>query len=414
MGAPARPVTTPEHDEGRPLRVVVVHNRYRSGQPSGEDEVVHRETALLREAGHNVHTFARSSDEIAAMSRTEQAAVLAQAAWSRTSRRQFADRLAAVRPDVVHVHNTFPLISPSILAAAAAADVPVVATLHHYRQICPSGELFRAGQVCRECVNRLPLPAIRHRCYRDSRAATVPLVIAQVVGRRAWWNEVSVFFCISAAQRDTLIAGGMPADRLVVKHNFVPDLGTRTGPGRHVLYLGRLAENKGVQVLMAAWERFATASAPGAPLVIAGDGPLRAAVQRWAATRPDVRFEGLVDRGRCTDLTRAAIAVVVPSVWPEPFGLVAVEAMSLGVPVLASALGSFPELVCAERTGLLHPPGDADALALHLRRVVDSDTSRRLGDAARRRYEEHFNPQVGLRRLVGGYRVAIAARRGRG
>jgi len=393
-----------------PLRVLVVHNRYRSGDPSGEDAVVDRETALLREAGHQVDTFERASDEIAQMSRPAQALVVARMAWSAPSRRAFAERLADRRPDVIHVHNTVPLISPSVLAAAAERAVPVVATLHHYRQICPSGQLYRDGRVCHECVGRrLPLPAIRHGCYRGSRLATVPLAVAQPIGRGAWWRKVTRFFCISAAQRDTMIAGGMPADRLLVKHNFVPDLGTRSGPGAHVLYLGRLAENKGLPVLQKAWAQFRATTHSTLPLVLAGNGPLRESVEQWANGRSDVRFEGLLDPQRCAELTRTAAAVVAPSVWPEPFGLVAIEAMAMGVPVLASAGGAFPELVRDGQTGLLHPPGDVRRLAEHLHRVADPTLSARLGQAARARWAEDFSPRSGLDRLLDGYRTAIAA-----
>lgn len=387
--------------------MLVVHNRYRSAEPSGENVVVDHERALLRRAGHEVAVFERNSDDIAAMSSTGRAAAVVRIPWSRPSRRAFAAQLNAFRPDLVHVHNTFPLISPAILPAALEAGVPVVATLHNYRLICPSGQLFRDGRACTECVGRTPLPAVRHGCYRGSRLATVPLAVHHVVGQRVWWNAVNLFFCISDGQRNALIAGGLPATRLVVKYNPVPDLGTGSGPGRHVLYVGRLTETKGVQVLIDAWESFTAATAAPVPLVVAGDGPLRERVAGWAASRLDVRFEGLVDTARCAQLTRAAVAVVAPSVWAEPFGLVAVEAMSAGVPVLASAHGAFPELVRDGHTGLLHPPGDAAALAADLRRILDPATAERLAAAARQRYEEHFGPDAALRRLVRGYRMAM-------
>ncbi|WP_093607695.1 glycosyltransferase [Streptomyces indicus] len=394
------------------MHVLVVHNRYSSGQPSGENQVVDQETALLRAAGHRVEMFERRSDDIAGMSLPAKAAVPLLVPWNPRVRRELAARLRADRPDVVHVHNVFPLLSPAVLAACADVDVPVVATLHNYTQICPPGTLQRDGRPCTACVGRAPLPAVRHGCYRDSRAATVPLALSLQLNRRRWWSGVDRFFCISAAQRDVLVRSGMPAGRLAVKHNFVPEPGrSRTGEGEYVLYLGRLAETKGVRLLMAAWDEVAARGGAGVPLVIAGTGPLEAEVTAWAAGREDVQYAGLLDRDGCREAVARAVAVVAPSTWLEAFGLVVVEAMAAGVPVVAAGHGAFAELVEDGRTGLLHRPGDAASLASCLRRITaDEDTNRELGEAARRRYEQGFSPAVGLARLEEGYRAAIAGR----
>lgn len=397
----------------RALRVLVGHNRYRSGQPSGEDRVVDQEVALLREAGHHVGVFERSSDDIAAMSMPGKARAAGQMFWSRPARLDFLARLRAERPDVVHLHNTFPLLSPSVVAAAVSAGVPVVATLHHYRQVCPSGVLYRDGRVCDDCVGRLPLPAVRHGCYRGSRLATVPLAVGMVAGRRTWWSGVERFFCISRAQRNTLVQAGMPAERLMVKHNFVPDPRLRrSGPGSHVLYLGRLNEEKGLRLLMTAWEAMTASVAARVPLVVAGGGPLQDEIAHWAAGRDDVRFLGLLSQEECRAVTADAAVLVAPSVWPETFGLVVVEAMASGVPVVAAAHGAFVELVVDRETGLLHSPGDAASLASCIRAALDPVAGHRFGMAARRRYEAAFSAETGLARLIEGYQVAIDGRPG--
>jgi glycosyltransferase involved in cell wall biosynthesis len=393
------------------LQVLVVHNRYRSGQPSGEDHVVDQEMALLADAGHRVDMFERRSDDIAGMSLPRRATVPLRVPWNRATRAELTARLRARRPDIVHVHNTFPLLSPSIVAACADAGVPVVATLHNYLQVCPSGTLFRDGQVCTDCVgSRLPLSGIRHGCYRNSPLATVPMTINLVANRSRWWSGVARFFCISDAQRKMLIESGMPAQRLAVKHNFVSDPGIqRDGPGEHILYLGRMNGEKGVTLLMAAWDRIAKAGGLGIPLVLAGSGPLDAEVAAWAAGRDDVRHLGLRSKEECRELTRRAAVVVAPSTWLEAFGLVVVEAMAAGVPAVASAHGAFVELVEDGVTGLLHRPGDPASLASALRRIVASpEQNRDRGEAARRRYEKDFTPAVGLDNLVAGYRAAIA------
>ncbi|GAA0495055.1 glycosyltransferase family 4 protein [Streptomyces olivaceiscleroticus] len=395
------------------MHVLVVHNRYSSAQPSGENKVVDQEVALLRGAGHRVEVFERRSDDIAARSLLGKAKVPLLVPWNPAVRTELAARLRAQRPDVVHVHNVFPLLSPAVLAACADAGVPAVATLHNYTQVCPPGTLQRDGRPCTECVgSAAPLPAVRHGCYRNSRLATVPLAVSLSVNRRRWWSGVERFFCISAAQRDVLVRAGMPAERLAVKHNFVPDPeDRRSGAGEHVLFLGRLAEAKGVRLLMAAWDELAAAGGVGVPLVIAGTGPLESEVAAWAAGRDDVRYVGLYDTAECRKAIARSVAVVAPSTWLEAFGLVVVEAMAAGVPVVAAGHGAFVELVEDGATGLLHTPGETASLASCLRRIAaDQDRNREMGRAARRRYEQGFSPAVGLERLVNEYRTAIAGR----
>ncbi|WIX87361.1 glycosyltransferase family 4 protein [Amycolatopsis sp. DG1A-15b] len=389
------------------MKVLVVHNRYRSEQPSGENNVVDAEVTLLDEGGHQVSLFERRSDDIAAMPLPRKAAVPLMVPWNPAVRKELAARLRASRPDVVHIHNTFPLLSPSVVAACADAGVPAVATLHNYTMVCPPGTLHRDGRICTECVGGSPLPAVKHGCYRGSSAATLPMAASMVANRRRWWTGVSRFFCISAAQRDLLVSAGMPGERMAVKHNFVTDPGVRrTGAGKHVLFLGRVTEEKGVGLLMRAWERLD--GALGVPLVIAGTGPMQDEVAAWAAARPDVSYVGLQNKAECRALTADAIAVVAPSTWLEAFGLVVVEAMAAGVPTVAAAHGAFPELVDDGVTGLLHVPDDEASLADRLRAVA-GDRNGDMGDAARVRYEKDFTPAVGLDRLIAGYEAAIKA-----
>lgn len=397
------------------MHVLVVHNRYSSAQPSGENRVVDEEVELLRAAGHRVDVFERRSDDIAARSLLGKVAVPLLVPWNPAVRAQLAARLRADRPDVVHVHNVFPLLSPAVLAACADVGVPVVATLHNYTQVCPPGTLHRDGRLCTECVgSAVPLPAVRHGCYRDSRLATVPLAVGMAVNRRRWRSGVERFFCISAAQRDVLVRSGMPAERLLVKHNFVPDPGARrAGPGEHLLFLGRLAESKGLRLLMAAWDALAADGGVGVPLVLAGAGPLEPEVSAWAAGRDDVRYVGLYDPAQCREAIARSVAVVAPSMSPETFGLVVAEAMAAGVPAVAAGHGAFVELVEDGVTGLLHRLGDAASLASCIRRVTaDPGGNREMGRTARRRYEQAFSPAVGLERLVEGYRTAIAGQSG--
>lgn len=399
----------------RRLRVLVVHNRYRSALPSGEDRVVDQEMSLLAEAGHHVSSFERHSDDIRSMSIVDRLRLPLRVPWNAAARAELRIHLQSARPHVVHVHNTFPLLSPSVLAACSDVGIPVVATLHNYLLVCPVGTLMRDGSSCADCTGRMPLPAIRHGCYRGSRLATIPMIVNMLANRNRWCSHVDRLFCVSNAQRKILVESGVPPQRLVVKHHFVADPGRcRVGSGQHVLYLGRMTEDKGIRLLLAAWEALAADGGVGVPLVLAGDGPLREEVRRWAANRRDVRYLGLQSTTECRELTLRAAAVVAPSQARETFGLVLVEAMAAAVPVVAASHGGFTELVQHHVTGMLHRPGDAMSLAEGIRRVlIDSDRNRAMGVAARKAYEARFAPAAGLAALVAGYESAIISHSGR-
>ncbi len=393
------------------MKVLVVHNRYRSEQPSGENRVVDQESAALSAAGHDVRHFERLSDDIATWSRPRQATVPGRVLWSEEARRSLAGELRRHRPDVVHVHNTFPLLSPAIFYTCRREGVPAVVTFHNYRQICPSGTLFRDGAPCNDCVNRLPLPALRHGCYRDSPAATAPLALESVLHRRTWRRLPSAYIFISAAEQSLFAPLRLPGDRTFVKHNLVPLLPPPQEVTRDdkVVYVGRLSDTKGIPTLMRGWDCFAAANDGAAlRLVIAGAGPLGDAVLEWSRRHPSVEYAGLLDREACRELVAGARAVVVPSEWEETFGLVVVEAMAVGVPAIVSRRGALPELVSDGVDGMVFDAGDAGALAEAFA-AVEASPGRfeSMGRAARDSYERHHDPGRNLEQLLDIYRFAI-------
>jgi glycosyltransferase involved in cell wall biosynthesis len=393
------------------MKVLQVHNRYRSATPSGENQVVDQEGAALAAAGHEVMRFEKSSDEIANWSMAKKASLPARIVWSRESHRDLAAALRASRPDVVHVHNTFPLLSHAVLYACHEAGIPVVATIHNYRLACASGDFFRHGGVCHACARGLPIAGALRGCYRGSRTASLPVAVAISAHRPAWKSLVSAYVFISASQRDLLAGLGLAKERVFVAHNLIPRRSAPDVPREPVVfYAGRLDEAKGLRLLMAAWDRYRSRAAdPGLRLVIAGTGLLEGEVGRWASTRPSVEMVGQVDNVRCADLMSRARAVVVPSVWEETFGLVAVEAMALGVPPIAARHGSFVELISPGVDGVLFEPGNPDALGLAIADVeAEPERYERYGIHARQAYEQRFNPEHSLERLLEIYQFAIA------
>jgi glycosyltransferase involved in cell wall biosynthesis len=398
------------------VKVLLVHNRYRSASPSGENRVVDQEGAALAAAGHVVERFEKLSDDIEKFPLPQKAGVAVKTLWSPAASRELEGALARFRPDVVHVHNLFPLLSPSVLVGCRRQKVPAVVTFHNYRQVCPSGDMFRSGKVCSDCVGRFPLPALRHGCYKGSSLATFPLAVGVMAHRRAWQRLPSAYVFISKSQQELFATLQLPPERCFVKLNLVPPVPRKTSTQDLVAYVGRLNEAKGLRLLMRAWDNFSAGTGAGGSatgtgplrLVIAGSGPLEDEVKSWASTRPSVDAVGLLGRDACAELVRTARAVVVPSEWLETFGLVVVEAMAAGVAVVAPAHASFPELVTDGVDGVLFPPGDAQALAAVLGRVATSPGYfDDLGAAGRATYEERFRPERNLAQLEEIYQFAI-------
>ena len=401
------------------MRVLLVHNRYRPDAPSGENTVVDQEAQALADAGIAVELFQRHSAEIAEWSRARRAGLPIRVLWGERSRRDIRRTLGRFAPDVVHVHNTFPLITPSVLYVCRAARVPVVATFHNYRLVCANGALFREGRVCHDCFGRSFRPALVHGCYRDSRVATAPVVLGSLLHAPAWRNLVSAYVFISAAQRDLLETVHLPASRRFVRHNFIPAIPAMSGvtepmsasssPVHVVTYSGRLDAAKGVPHLMRSWDRF-RARRPDSQLrlQLVGGGELEDEVQRWASGQSSVTVRGHVSREEAIGALAASRVAVVPSAWEETFGLVAVEAMSVGTAPLAPAHGAFPELITDGCEGGLYRPGEATSLADAL---VDVNDRPQEWDArglrARAAYVERFSPRSSIDRLVDIYRFAI-------
>ena len=393
------------------MRILLVHNEYRSGTPSGENRVVDQEAEALAQAGHQVERFGRHSDEIDDWSAAKKASLPARVVWSPEARRDLTVTLAGYRPNVVHVHNTFPLLSASVLYACRDAAVPVVATIHNYRLVCASGVLFRQGAVCHDCLHHLPIPGVLHGCYRGSRVATAPLVVANVGAPQG----VAV---ARLGLRVHLRGAARPArrtrpssDRVFVRHNMIPYQNMQPVPREPmVAYIGRLNEVKGLRLLMAAWDRYrATCGDPGLRLVIAGAGSLEHEVAAWASTRPSVEMVGHVSHSRVLELRSRARAVLAPSAWEEPFGLVVVEAMASGTPPIAAEHGSFAELITPGVDGVLVRPGDPAALALAVADVeAHPEKYETYGNQARETYEQRFNPEHSFKHLLEIYSFAIA------
>lgn len=380
---------------GDSVRVLVAHCAYQ--QRGGEDAVVEAEAALLRARGHAVATYLRSNDEVVGLA---PASLAAQTLWSRRTVRELAAEIARFRPDVIHAHNTLPLLSPSLYWAAARAGVPVVQTLHNFRLLCLNALLLREERVCEDCVGRLPWRGVARGCYRGSRAASGVLAGMLVLhrGLGTYRHKVARYIALNDFCRDRFVAGGLPADLVVVKPNFVDAPPPPAGPRGGLLYVGRLSVEKGIATLMQAMGQV-----PGAALRVAGEGP-----QAGRLTGvPGVLRLGALSADAVRGEMERAQALVVPSIWYETFGLVVVEAFAAGLPVIASRIGALAAIVADGRTGLLFEPGDAQDLARKIAWAQAHPAEMAaIGRQARAQYEAEFSADVNYRRLLDIYRQA--------
>jgi glycosyltransferase involved in cell wall biosynthesis len=392
------------------VKVVVVHNRYRSASPSGENQVVEAEVGMLRDAGVEVLTYERDSDEIADFGPWEKATLPVRPLVSPADASAFRALVRRERPDVVHLHNPFPLISPWVVRVAASEGVPVVQSVHNFRHVCVNGVLFRDGEVCEDCVGRrAPWPAVVHRCYQDALAPSAVMAAVQTV-HRSTWRRVARFLAVSSLMAERLVTIGVDSDRVTVKRNALVDPGEAPGPGDGFLFAARLVEEKGLRLLLAAWAR----SGLGAhtTLTIAGDGPLRALVDHSAD--PSIRFLGQVTQARVLNEMAHNYAMVVPSLCYEGgCPLTAVASFARRRPVVATDVWTTGSVVSAE-VGWLARPDEASLAEALLRCARDPEERERRGAAGRMRYLTTCTPEQVASQLVNTYQeVYTSMGRGR-
>ena len=379
-------------------RILLVHNAYQ--QYGGEDAVVEAEEALLRRHGHVVHRYQRHNDDVTGRSRAQLAADVV---WSARTTSDFARLVQEFRPDIVHVHNTLPLVSPSIYWAARRSRLPVVQTLHNFRLICPQAMLLRDDRICEDCVGKVPWRAVVHRCYRDSAAQSAAVAATVQLHRLAgtWREKVSIYIALNEFCRDKFVEGGLPAERIRIKPNFVDLPPPAPSPRRGFLFVGRLSKEKGIGVLAQA----VRAQGAPEPVRVAGTGAEQVHLERLGG----VELLGSLPAAAVYAQMAGATALVLPSVWYENFPRTLVEAYANGLPVIASRLGALATLVRDGETGLLFAPGDAEDLARKLAwAAAHPGEMTRMGETARRHYEEHLTAAINYRLLSDIYAEAIS------
>jgi len=383
------------------MKVLMVNNWFT--RPGGIEQMVDNLLAMLKQRGVEVGLYARYNADIPSGLRASVRAFFS-GIYSRTEKRLMAQHLREHRPDVVHAHNLYPLLSPSVLAACRQAGVPAVLTLHDYNLVCPSFYHLHRARVCERCCGGREYWCIVQNCRGDI-FRSVGFALRMAVARkfRMFHDNVTLFVALTQFAKQRLVEAGFQPDRIAVLPNSVaiPDAPCNPERGEYVAFAGRLSQEKGVATLIAA------AARTGLPVRIAGDGPLRSELS--ASAPQNVAFVGRLDRAGLLDFYRHARFTVVPSIWFEVCPLVISEAMSHGLPVITSRIGGLPELVDEGVTGLLAELGNADDFAAKMQTLWDSpELCRSMGQAGREKARREYGEEVYFTRLLEIYQRAIA------
>ena len=380
------------------MKILLLHNAYQLR--GGEDSVLEQESKLLQKNGICFETYVIDNRHITRPINKIIAAIGA----CFSVRSYFLTRrlISTQKPTLVHVHNFFPLLSPSVFYACKHEHVPVILTLHNYRIICPTALLMFDGVIRETSVHNGPWWALSHRVYKNSYVGTFFLCLMiwlhRIVG--TWQTKVDTFIALTDFGKSKFIEAGLPPSKIVVKPNFVDMPFPTVTKKDKLLFLGRLSEEKGVRVLL---DAILLDGGIGKFISIAGEGPLSNQVAISDAT-----YLGLLNARDVSTQMQSALALLMPSIWYEGFPMALVEAYANGLPVIASRIGALAELVEDGVTGLLFEPGNSGDLAAKMVWALEHpDEIRRMGKAARARYEALYTPERNYEQLMSIYRAAI-------
>lgn len=390
----------------------MVHNYYGSSAPSGENNVLEAERRMLEKNGNEVFVFSKSSDAVRQKGIVGAVGAGMFVPWNPFSAKSFERALELYKPDLVHVHNTFPIISPAIFHSKRA-DIPVVLTLHNYRLVCPAAIPMRDGKPCTLCVNaQSVIPSIKYACYRSSRLATLPLAFNVALHRKlkTWTDKVDAFVVLSDFQKSLMVKGGLPEEKIHTKPNFYsgnPAVLDYSKRENYVVFVGRLSQEKGISTLISAW-RILGKNAP--EIRIIGDGPQQKDV--IACDNLKIKYLGLLPSDETQRQISGSKLLVLPSEWFEGFPMVLQEALAFGTPSIVSQIGPLPDIIAHGYNGLTFKPGDASDLADAVRYAIAHPAlMSQLSSNARFSFEDYYTENANYKTLVEIYGRAKQAAR---
>ncbi len=387
------------------MKILLVHNTYQ--QRGGEDSVFEAEIKLLSEKGHTIEKMVFDNHSIESV--CDKFLTGIGTIYNSRSGKKIVELIQHFSPDVIHVHNFFPLVSPAVFYVAKRKQIPIVITLHNYRLICANGLLLRKEQVCEDCTNKiLPLDGILHKCYRDSffQSAAVTLMSSVHKLSGTWKNYIDCYIALTKFAKEKFIDSALKLvpEKVVVKPNFVSDPGEYKGEREdYFLFVGRLSEEKGIRILLDAFKEGKL------KLKIIGDGPLKKMVKDFSLQHPNIEFLGFREKSYVINTMEKSMALIFPSLWYEGFPVTIAEAMATGTPVISSNIGSQGEIIADNFNGLLFQCGNLKDLNEKISFFYSNVAHlKHLYLNARNSYLENYNPDKNYETLMNIYKHVIA------
>ena len=380
----------------RKLRILQVHNGYQI--PGGEDVVVANEKRLLEMNGHVVFSYSRNNSELKQMNLLQKLLIPFTAVYSFKTYREVKRIIKQEHIDVVHVHNTLMVVSPSVFYAAFHCRVPVVQTVHNFRMLCPAGSFFRGDRICEECAQHGLQCSLKYGCYRGSKAQTfVSAAILKIHRILGTYHKVN-FICLTEFNKQKLSRLNkrgreiIDMDKVYIKPNFTFQDGVKfenSSELDYFLFVGRVEALKGIDVVIKAFEKM-----PDQRLVVAGDGPLMGEMQKYIKehSMKNVEFAGYLSKQQLQEKYRRTRAVIMPSQCYEAFAMTIAEAYSYGVPVIAGNVGNLRNMVEENITGIRFRYDSPEDLADKVRKYNVMDIEK-MKENARAFYEQRLRPE---------------------
>lgn len=394
------------------MKILAIHNFHRKGSASGDDQVYKSETSLLESHGHTVIKYTLTNDEFDHAGVVRKILSVFGMLWSFKHYKAVRTIIQNEKPDIVHVHTFFPLMSPSILYAAKRSGCKVVATLHDTRFVCPCATSLRGTQLCNKCGDGHYLRMCKYGCFKNSKLQS--LIVAFVFKyhrlRKSFYKQIDQYICLNENQIHLLEEIGFDKEKIVKKYNFVEDVQEDLEsiivdeiPEKYVVFYGRIGEEKGIRILMKIWERL-----PDIPLVVMGGGPLEKEFSEWANKKSNVYYLGYTQHDKCLSIVKNGVCVVFPSIWYEGCSMVEIETESLGVPIIATDLGFSKEAIQNGYNGFKVGLNDIDGFVERIKELWNSDSIRKtMGEKARHDFASKYLPEDNYKQLMTIYKKVL-------
>lgn len=357
----------------RKSKILIVHNYYQI--PGGEDTVVANEKKLLESHGHEVVLYTRHNSELKSLSKVQKLLLPVSTIFNYQTYKEVKKLILAEKINIMHVHNTLNIISPSVYYAAFSCRIPVVQTVHNFRLLCPGATFFRAGKVCEDCLKKGMLCAVKNKCYRGSRIQTAACVLSTWIHRIAGTYKKMNYICLTEFNKAKLQhLKQIKSEQIFVKPNFV-EAEDRYVPyerrQEQFIYVGRLEEIKGIDVLLEAWKIMGK-TAP--KLLICGSGPLEPWAKEFVQKNglSQIEFLGFVPNTEVRKLIGDSKALILPTKVYEGFPMTIAESYACGTPVIGSDLGNTGSLIENGISGYKFTTGSPTELTEAIKNIKDS------------------------------------------